>query len=64
MGLKLILNWSYVALIKGKQPIFYNKTKYLKGKEHKNTNDLCLKVFGKLHILMQTVWKLDTYFWS
>ena len=26
----------------------------LKGKEHKNTNELCLNVFGKLHVLMQT----------
>ena len=26
----------------------------LKGKEHKNINGFCLKVFGKLHILMQT----------
>ena len=34
----------------------------LKGKEHKNTNELCLIVFGKLHILMQTAWKSDTYF--
>ena len=34
----------------------------LKGKEHKNTNELCLKVFEKLHILTQTAWKSDTYF--
>ena len=25
----------------------------LKGKEHKNTNEFCLNVFGKLHSLMQ-----------
>ena len=35
----------------------------LKGKEHKNTIEFCLKVFGKLHILMQTSWKSDSYFW-
>ena len=36
---------------------------YLKGKKHKNTTEFCLKVFGKLHILMQTSWKSDSYFW-
>ena len=34
----------------------------LKGKEHKNSNRFCLKVFGKLHIFMQTPWKWDSYF--
>ena len=34
----------------------------LKGKEHKNTNGFCLKLFGKLHILMQTAWESDTHF--
>ena len=35
---------------------------YLKGKEYKHSNELCLNVFGKLHILVQTAWKSDTYF--
>ena len=34
----------------------------LKEKERKNTNAFCLKVLGKLHILMQTAWKSDSYF--
>ena len=32
---------------------FYGPSR-LKGKEHKNTTEFSLKVFGKLHILMQT----------
>ena len=32
----------------------------LKGKEYKNTNAFCLKVFGKPHILMQTALKSDS----
>ena len=36
----------------------------LKGKEHKNINGFCLKVFGKLHIFMQTTWKSDSYFFK
>ena len=35
----------------------------LKEKDHKNTNEFCLEVFGKLHILMQTAWESDSYFW-
>ena len=34
-----------------------NSSYYLKEKDHKNTNTCCLKVLGKLHILMQTTWK-------
>ena len=34
----------------------------LKRKEHKNINDLCLKVFGKLHILMRIASKSNSYF--
>ena len=46
--------------------IFYAQDKqyclhYLKGKDHKNTNEFCLKVFGKLHTLTQTAWKSDSY---
>ena len=29
----------------------YRGITLLKGKEHKNSNELCLNVFGKLHIL-------------
>ena len=36
---------------------------FWKGKEHKNTNEFCLKVFGNLHILMQTVSNSESYFW-
>ena len=35
----------------------------LQEKDHKNTNEFCLKVFGKLHILMQTAWRSGSYFW-
>ena len=34
----------------------------LKEKERKNANAFRLKVLGKLHILMQTAWKSDSYF--
>ena len=33
-----------------------------KGEDYKNTNEFCLKLFGKLHILTQTAWKSDSYF--
>ena len=36
--------------------------KDLKGKDHKNTLEFCLKVFAKLNILKQTAWKSDIYF--
>ena len=37
-------------------------TPFLKGKEHKNTYDDGLKVFERLHFLMQTACKSDSYF--
>ena len=33
----------------------------LKGKDHTNTNEFYLKVFGKRHILTQSAWKSDSY---
>ena len=35
---------------------------HLKGKEHKNIDEICLKIFRKLYILMPTAWKSDSYF--
>ena len=40
----------------------YIPLNFLKGKDHKNTFEFCLKVFAKLNILKQTAWKLDIYF--
>ena len=34
----------------------------LKGNDHKNTLEFCLKVFAKLNILKQTAWKSNIYF--
>ena len=39
-----------------------NQSVSFKGKGTQNINGFCLKVFGKLHIFMQTAWKSDSYF--
>ena len=42
--------------------ILLNQGRTFKEKRPKNTNEFCLKVFGKLKFFIQTAWKSDSYF--